>query len=132
MAKGKTPAPLSEGQWEIMEIVWDSGGISVTEVWRVVNKRREVARNTVQTILLRLEEKGWLKHRVKGRQFIYSAAHPRDASRRQMIRRLVDTVFDGSTDGLVMALLQERGISDDAAKGIRQMIEQAGKKGNRR
>lgn len=130
MAKRKHPTPLSKGQAEIMEIVWDGDEMSVTDVWREMNKNRDVARNTIQTVLLRLEEKGWLKHRVDGRRFMYSATHPRVAARTQMIRRLVDTVFDGSTDGLVMALLQERGITDESAKRIRQMIEEAGNKGN--
>lgn len=130
MAKRKHPMPLSKGQAEIMEIVWDGDEMSVTDVWREMNKIRDVARNTIQTVLLRLEEKGWLKHRVDGRRFMYAAAHPRVAARTQMIRRLVDTVFDGSTDGLVMALLQERGITDESANRIRQMIEEAGNKGN--
>jgi len=49
--------PLSEAQREIMEIVWDLGEVSVFEVRETLSKERPVARNTVRTLLERMEEK---------------------------------------------------------------------------
>ena len=63
-----------------MEIIWDRGEVTVSEVRESLSKKREVARNTVQTMMVRLEERGWLKHREDRRAFIYSAARPRVAS----------------------------------------------------
>lgn len=125
MAKKKLPPPLSEGQLEVMEVVWDRGEVSVTEVWNALKDRREIARNTVQTIMLRLDERGWLEHQEVGKHFTFRAAHPRQSSRRQLVQRLVDTAFNGSTDGLVLALLQERGVSDEEAERIRGLIADA-------
>ena len=53
MAKN-TPQALSEAQQEIMEIIWDRGELSVSEVWDVLQERRDVARNTVQTMIVRI------------------------------------------------------------------------------
>ena len=53
--------PLSEAQLEIMNGVWDHGEVTVAEVGKVLAGRRSVARNTVQTVLTRLEDKGWLR-----------------------------------------------------------------------
>ena len=51
---------LSPGQLEIMDVVWRHGEATVAEVWKALSARRQVARNTVLTMLARLEEKGWL------------------------------------------------------------------------
>ena len=57
-------SPLTKAQREIMEIVWAQGEVTVTEVRDTLKKRkRELARNTVMTVMMRLEERGWLQHR---------------------------------------------------------------------
>ena len=128
MPRPRELPPLSEGQIEIMNVVWDRaprGGATVADVWEALSGRRQVARNTVQTMLTRLEEKGWLTHVEEGPAFRYLPRHPRETAMRGLVRRLVDTAFSGSAEGLVMALLQGRGVSRDEADRIRSMIDQA-------
>ncbi len=123
MAK-KSP-PLSPAQLEIMEIVWNRGEVAVSEAWELLSARRPVARNTVLITLMRLEGKGWLKHRTVGRTFFYSATCPRTATMGQLVRQLVDTTFGGSAEGLVMALLEDRGVTKEEADRIRTMLDEA-------
>src|SRR3954470_19023422 len=118
--------PLSEAQLEIMNVVWDRGEVTVADVWKALTTRRKVARNTVLTMITRLEEKGWLCRDDAGHAFRYRAAVPREATLGTMIRRLVDTAFGGSAEGLVMALLHGRGVSKEEAARIRAMIRNAG------
>ena len=125
MAKSVQPPPLSEAQLEIMNVVWERGEVTVADVWKALAARRKLARNTVQTMIVRLEEKGWLRHRVEGPGFVYSAVFPREATMKRAVRQLVDTAFSGSVEGLVMALLEGRGLSKDEADRIRAMIRQA-------
>ena len=75
MAKRSDVPDLSDAQIEIMSVIWDSpNGASVMDVWKTVSAGRQVARNTVQTTLVRLEEKGWLGHRDGEKAgFIYFA-----------------------------------------------------------
>ena len=63
------PPPLSEAQLEIMNLVWSHGPMTVGEMWQILSSRRGVARNTVQTLVTRLEEKGWLAHSGEGGVF---------------------------------------------------------------
>ncbi|NLX96441.1 MAG: BlaI/MecI/CopY family transcriptional regulator, partial [Rhodopirellula sp.] len=100
------PPPLSDAQLEIMNIIWDRGETTVGDVWKVLSTRRAVARNTVSTMVTRLEEKGWLRHRVREGSYLYSATYPRDKVLPRLVRRLVDAAFQGSAEGLVLALLQ--------------------------
>ena len=117
--------PLSEAQLEIMNVVWDRGEVTVADVWKAVASRRKVSRNTVLTMLTRLEEKGGLNCDGEGHAFRYRATVPREATLGTMIGRLVDTAFGGSAEGLVMALLHGRGVSREEARRIRTMISRA-------
>jgi BlaI family penicillinase repressor len=116
-------SPLSEAQLEIMNLVWDRGEATVAEVWKALSARRKLARNTVQTMMVRLEEKGWLTSQTDEHAFRYRAAVPREAVQGMMVRRLLDSAFGGSAEGLVMALLDGRGISRVEADRVRALIQ---------
>ncbi len=126
VAKKQTDLPeLSPAQREIMEIVWQRGEVTANEVRRILSLTREVARNTVRTLLERMEEKGWLIHRSEGRTFLYKAARPRHDTIGQKVREIVDTVCGGSPETLVAALLDFRGLRPDELKRIRQLFDEA-------
>ncbi len=120
---------LSEAQLEIMNVVWDGGEVTVTDVWNVLAGRRPVARNTVLTLMDRLEKKGWLRRRADGPAHAYAAAVPRAATLGRVVHRLVDAAFAGSADALVLALLEGRGVSAEEARRIRKLIDKAQRKG---
>ena len=127
MAKSET-TPLTDAQRGIMEIVWDRGEVTVTEVRDQLANKRELARNTVQTMIVRLEERGWLKHRSEGRTFYYSAKRPRTATLGAKVAQMVDRFFAGSPEEMVTALMEYRGLSPQEADRIRQMIDAAEQK----
>ena len=66
------PVILSETQLDIMNVVWRiTKRCSVADVWKILNDRRGVTRNTVHTLIARLEDKGWLNHREENGAFLY-------------------------------------------------------------
>ena len=121
----ETEAGLTEAQLAIMRAVWDRGEATVADVREALAVDRPLARNTVQTMMTRLEEKGWLRRTAEGRAFRYAAAQPRERVLGGLVRRLLDSAFGGSAEGLIMTLLTERGVSRDEAKRIRKMIDEA-------
>jgi predicted transcriptional regulator len=116
---------LSPAQREIMDIVWQRGEVTANEVRRVLSRTRKVARNTVRTLLERMEDKGWLEHRSEGRTFLYRAARPRHDTIGQKVREIVETVCGGSPETLVSALLDYRGLRPEELKRIRQLLDDA-------
>jgi predicted transcriptional regulator len=116
---------LSEAQLEIMHVVWAHREVTVTDVWTVLTRRRAVARNTVLTLMERLEKKGWLRRRADGQTHYYTAPAPRATTLGRVVHRLVDAAFAGSAEALVLALLEGRGISAEEAQRIRQLIDAA-------
>lgn len=124
MPKPELP-PLSEAQLEIINIVWDQGKSTVGRIWKALAKRRAISRNTVSTMVTRLEEKGWLRHRVIGGTYLYSATHPRERVLPRMVHRLVDAAFQGSAEGLVLTLLEGGRLSAEEVERIKAMLEKA-------
>lgn len=126
MAKRKHQLPqLSPAQREIMEIVWQLGEVSVSDVRAELSKRRPVARNTVRTLLERMEEKGWLTHREEGRTYHYRAAQPRKATVGEKVIEVVEQLCGGSPETLVAALLDYRGLTKPELQRIRRLLDDA-------
>ncbi len=122
MARDQKLPPLSETQFEIMNLIWEHGECSVADVWKVLSDRRGVSRNTVHTLISRLEEKGWLSHREGTSGFFYAATVSRAEVQRSSIQKLIDTVFNGSAESLVLTLLDGGPVSKAEADRIRQLI----------
>ena len=118
-------AALSDAQQEIMEIVWEKGEVSAREVRETLLERRDVARNTVRTLLERMEEKGWLTHRVQGRAYLYSAVQERHATAGRKIVEILDQLCGGSPETLMAALLDYRGLSAGELSRVREMLAAA-------
>ena len=123
--RGQMLPELSPAQQEIMERVWKHGELSVSGVRALLTQNRQVARNTVRTLLERMEQKGWLKHREEGRTFFYCAARPKQTSIGEKLSDVVDRLCGGSTETLIAALINFRGVTRGELKRIRQMLDEA-------
>jgi len=117
--------PLSDVQLEVMTEIWKQASASVADVSSVLKDRRGVSRNTVHTLIVRLEEKGWLRRQENADGVRYSATVSQTSTQQQCVRRLIDTVFDGSPEGLVLTLLNDKTVSSNDADRIRKLIAKA-------
>lgn len=119
---------LSESQLEVMHAIWDKGEVTLADVWSELNARRPLAKNTVQTLLTRMVEKGWLTYRSEGNTFIYRATRERNAAHRQILDRVIDVAFRGSTEGLLLSLLEDQKLTPEQARRLRALIDAAEEK----
>jgi len=127
----KTDLPdLSPNQLEIMQEIWDRGETTVSEVWESLLSQRQVARNTILTLMDRLTQKGWLKRRVDSGVHYYSATTARKKTLGNMVNQLIEKAFGGSSEDMVLTLLESRGLSKQESARIQSLIEQAAKKEN--
>ncbi len=131
MSPSKKLPPLSDSQMEIMQRFWDRGEATVTDVWQDLAAERDIARNTVLTVIDRLSKRGWLSKRSVGNTHLFAPTVPRRKALGRVVERLVESTFSGSVDRLVTALLDGRGISDDEAARIRKLINAAKKRSDK-
>jgi BlaI family transcriptional regulator, penicillinase repressor len=114
---------LSPAERQVMQIVWDRGEVSASEARDALP--RDVARNTVRTLLERIEKKGWVTHREVGRTYLYRAARPRAESIGLKVREIIETICGGSPETFVAALLDYRGLRRGELLRIRKMLDEA-------
>ena len=115
---------LADREAEIMEVLWDHGPSTVTEVKeRVVD---ELAYTTVLTILRNLEGKGYVTHDPEGKAHRYSALIQRDAARRSALRAMADKFFKGSTAMLLTHLVADERLQPAEVKRLRAMLSKRG------
>src|ERR1700734_3588121 len=109
MARSKTPH-LTEGELRLMNVLWQSGPATVSQVVDALPDKPPVAYNTVLTLLRILENKGFVRHTKRSRAFAYEPAVGSKEASTPAIRHLVTRFFGGSTGQLVLKLLDERQI----------------------
>ncbi len=109
---------------EILKILWEAGPSTVRQVHEQMAPDGELAFNTVQTLLRIMDDKGLVEHKREGRTFVYS---PR-LTRERETSRLVDKMFDGALDQLVVSLLNSRNVSTDELKKLEKIIADARKR----
>lgn len=115
---------LTEGELEIMQVVWDLRTCTVRQVYEALRERRQLAYTTVMTMMNILEEKGHLKKEREARAYIYRPAQPKNRVIASLVNNFLTKVFDGSAKPLVMNLLKERRLSDEDLEEIASMIEE--------
>src|SRR5687768_9500911 len=88
----------TDGELEILQILWNSGPASLSAVCEAMRQEREVAATTVATMLRVMSDKKLVKRTGSGRGATWSAVVSQAKTERGMVRRLVDRVFDGAAD----------------------------------
>jgi predicted transcriptional regulator len=120
---------LSRRERQIMDIVYALGEATATAVVRGLPD--PPSRTAVRTLLRILEEKGHLKHKKAGREYVYQPTRPRGRAGQSAMRRLLDTFFDGSLEKAVSAHLADPGahLSEDELKRLAKLVREARKRG---
>lgn len=119
-----TKSGLTRLELKIMQVIWRLGSSTVTAVQAEL--KPPLAYTTVQTMLNILERKGKLRRILEGRAYVYSAAVTEDKAVSQVLRDLVDRIFGGSSEELVMSLLKTRQID---AKSLAKLTRKFNGKG---
>src|ERR1700683_4259456 len=100
MARSKTPH-LTEGELRLMNILWQTGPATVSQVVEALPDKPPVAYSAVLTLLRILENKGYLRHIKQGRAFVYEPIVGSKEASSNAIRHLVSRFFGGSAGQLV-------------------------------
>lgn len=117
------PGKLSRRERQIMDAVHAKGDCSVNDVLDAIDD--PPSRTSVRTTLRILEEKGFLRHREAGREYIYRPVQSRKRAASQAFKRVLQTFFDGSLADAVAVHLSNRRLSDEELQHLESLIQQA-------
>ena len=114
---------LGSLQRAVMEVVWEKGEGSVSDVRQALGGSKRPAYTTVLTVLQKLEKAGWVKHRNEGRTYIYSAKRSRVDEGARSLKGYVDRVFQGDPLVLFEHLMDDDRLDDETLSTLRTMID---------
>ncbi len=104
----KGPQSLTSLELLIMQVLWREGPSNVLRVQKNLPPSSDLAYTTVQTMLNVLQRKGRVRRTLKGRAYEYRPVVSEEKVLRQAVRDLVERMFGGSSEELVMSLIKSR------------------------
>jgi BlaI family penicillinase repressor len=124
-AKRREVPILTRVESEVMGILWRGSGATVHEV--VAQMPRPVAYTSALTVLRILEKKGYVQHSPHpdgGRAHVYQALVPAENARRQHVRDLVERLFGGQSEALLVGLIDHEPMSRAELERLRTLIDE--------
>ncbi len=122
MARSTSKHP-TELELKILKILWRDGELTGREVRDRLAEVRDLAYTSVMTVMGIMEDKGYVKRKKSGKTFIYSPRVTEAATKKRMLRDVVDRVYEGSTMSVVVNLLESSDIDPDELKQLRALIK---------
>ena len=102
---GRSTRSLGRAEQAVMDYVWAHGPVSAEDCRKGLREIWPMKESTVRTVLLRLEQKGFLTHGVEGRAFMYRATENRAGVAARAVRQIIQRFCGGSADDLVLGLV---------------------------
>lgn len=107
----RKPAYLSRREQEAMDILHARGSATARQVQQVLSGSPTYS--AVRALLTKLEEKGRVRHRPDGRTYVYSPTTSQKEARKNALRHLLRTFFDGSPERAMTTLLEMESATPD-------------------
>ena len=122
MTKRKLQA-MSPAETEILRLVWQIEEATVQQVCDQLPPKRNIAYKTVQTLLRRLEDKGYLRHKIKGRAYVFFPAIKREDVVKRTVVDFLDRLFGGDPRPLMQFLAEDGKIDAEDIERLRRLLE---------
>jgi predicted transcriptional regulator len=122
MAKQKLRA-MSPAETEILRLVWQLNEATVQQICDLLPPKRSIVYKTVLTLLSRLEKKGYIKHRTRGKAHVFFPAVKREDVIKRTVFDFLDRLFGGDPRPLMQFLAEDGKINAEDIKRLKKLIE---------
>lgn len=116
---------MSPAETEILRLVWQLSAATVQQVHEALPAGRKVAYKTVQTLLRRLEEKGYLAHKIEGKAHVFCPAVKRETVVKRTVLDFLDRLFGGDPKPLMHFLAKDGHIDTKDIEELRRLIDES-------
>lgn len=121
MLKGKTPKP-TESELEILTVLWDRGQASVRTVYEELSKTKDIGYTTALKLMQIMFEKKLVSRDSSSKVHIYFAALNREKTQKQLVNKMINDIYSGSTGKLVLHALGGHKASREELDKIEKLI----------
>lgn len=123
MKKKRAGKQLTPFELEIMKVLWETGSANVQTVRSRLPGEPKPAYTTVQTMLNILHQKGKARRALKGKSYEYSPAISKEGAMGNAIRDLLERLFGGSAEDLVMTLIRDKHLTPQKLAELKELTE---------
>jgi predicted transcriptional regulator len=116
---------LSPSETEILRLVWQLDKATVQEVCDKLPNKRKISYATVQTLLRRLEKKGYIKHLIRGKAHVFYPAVKREAVIKRSVKDFLERLFGGNPVPLMQYLAQHGKINSKDIEKLKELVDQS-------
>jgi predicted transcriptional regulator len=120
----------TESEIEILNILWTKGPCTVRDVHEVLAKSKEAGYTTTLKLMQIMHEKMLLKRDESARSHIYTANISQEKTQGQIVKRMIDNVFNGSASQLVMQALGNHKTNKAELDEIKKYLEDMERQAN--
>jgi BlaI family penicillinase repressor len=131
MFRAKLRKPLSELEHLVMDVLWKCSQSTAEHVREALAGSHPVKDSTARTILKRLEEKGYVEHRVEGRTNVYRVSEPRANLAVTAVQQIIDRLCGGSVEQLIVGMVDRELLDERELRRLAEKLAQLKKRRNR-
>ena len=121
------PSGLGDLEREVLRIVWKRAPVTSEAVREDLGRR--LKESTVRTVLHRLEEKGYLRHSIDNRTYVYHAAKAPRHVAALAVKRIVDWLCEGSMEELFVGMIDSDVVDQNQLQKLSSKVAKARRKG---
>lgn len=115
---------LTPSQYRVMRVLWQLGEGTAGDVLDAWDGRKKPAHTTVGTVLIRLEKRGLLRSKRRGRERVFHPLVGEFDVKQCMVSKLVDTAFAGDAQELLVHLVKKSDVMPDDLETMRRLLEE--------
>ena len=119
----KKLSALTDLELDVMNIVWKYGSVTVRQIVEKLRAFRPLAYTTVQTVLTILTQKGFVGYIQRGRAYVYRAIVQPKGICEETVNAVVDKLFEGSHQSLMLHLIDSDSLTSDEATELRRLLD---------
>ncbi|MCE5231643.1 BlaI/MecI/CopY family transcriptional regulator [bacterium] len=131
--KADSGAPQLTGlELEIMQVVWDRGNATASEVGASLGKKRPLAGTTIHTVLANLRGKGFIEPiPTVERVLRFAPVVPKEKVATRSLRQVMRDFFGGSPQRLLAHLVKEEEVGEAELSELKSLLRESKKKESR-
>ena len=118
----------TDSELEILNILWEKGPSTVREVHEMLEKSKDAGYTTTLKLMQIMHEKALLKRDAANKSHVYTANVSQEKTQGQLVKRMIDNVFNGSASQLVMQALGNHKPNAAELNEIKKYLEEIEKK----
>ncbi len=116
------PKP-TEGELELLQVLWEHGPSTVREMHEAISGDRNTGYTTTLKVLQKMTAKGLVRRDESSRSHVYMPVLEQQKTQQQLASDLMQKGFGGSSARLVLAALSAKRATPKELSEIRELLD---------